>query len=127
MFPDDTSCADLAQALEPISEQMAQGFTPFCIKPSQFTDDPNSVGAFCREVMHRVELQRRDHAETSAADRRHHWEGHAELLTTLREELVGKVVIDCLNPLGFAEWGSTSLSPGRTAPASRRPPCRAPK
>lgn len=56
VFPDDDSCADLAQALEPIPEQMAQGFTTFCVKPSQFTDDPNGVGAFCRGVMRRVEL-----------------------------------------------------------------------
>ncbi|WP_220213304.1 TIGR03619 family F420-dependent LLM class oxidoreductase [Streptomyces shenzhenensis] len=55
VFPDDNSCADLAQALEPIPAQVAQGFTTFCIKPSQFTDDPNGVGAFCREVMRRVE------------------------------------------------------------------------
>ncbi|WP_189786223.1 LLM class flavin-dependent oxidoreductase [Streptomyces capitiformicae] len=55
VFPDDNSCADLAQALDPIPEQIAQGFTTFCIKPSQFTDDPNGVGAFCREVMRRVE------------------------------------------------------------------------
>ncbi|MDX3241501.1 TIGR03619 family F420-dependent LLM class oxidoreductase [Streptomyces sp. ME18-1-4] len=55
VFPDDNSCADLAHALEPIPEQMAQGFTTFCVKPSQFTDDPNGVGAFCREVMRRVE------------------------------------------------------------------------
>ncbi|MFI7296175.1 LLM class flavin-dependent oxidoreductase, partial [Streptomyces sp. NPDC050121] len=55
VFPDDNSCADLAQALEAIPEQMAQGFTTFCVKPSQFTDDPNGVGAFCREVMRRVE------------------------------------------------------------------------
>ncbi|MGW7169139.1 TIGR03619 family F420-dependent LLM class oxidoreductase [Streptomyces sp. NPDC054884] len=54
VFPDDTSCADLAQALEPIPEQMAQGFTTFCIKPSQFTDAPDGVGEFCREVMRRV-------------------------------------------------------------------------
>ncbi|WP_340378205.1 TIGR03619 family F420-dependent LLM class oxidoreductase [Streptomyces sp. SS7] len=54
VFPDDNSCADLAQALEPIPEQMDQGFTTFCVKPSQFTDDPNGVGAFCREVMRRV-------------------------------------------------------------------------
>lgn len=55
VFPDDNSCADLAQALEPIPEQMTQGFTTFCVKPSQFTDDPDGVGAFCREVMRRVE------------------------------------------------------------------------
>jgi probable F420-dependent oxidoreductase len=55
VFPDGNSCADLSQALDPIPEQMAQGFTTFCVKPSQFTDDPNGVGAFCREVMRRVE------------------------------------------------------------------------
>ncbi|MDX3311240.1 TIGR03619 family F420-dependent LLM class oxidoreductase [Streptomyces sp. ME08-AFT2] len=54
VFPDGTSCADLAQALEPIPEQMAQGFTTFCIKPSQFTDAPDGVGEFCREVIRRV-------------------------------------------------------------------------
>jgi probable F420-dependent oxidoreductase len=54
VFPDDQSPADLARALESIPEQMAQGFTTFCVKPSQFTDDPAGVGAFCREVMRRV-------------------------------------------------------------------------
>jgi hypothetical protein len=38
-----------------IPEQMAQGFTTFCVKPSQFTDDPGGVGALCREVMRRAE------------------------------------------------------------------------
>ncbi|MFF1353381.1 TIGR03619 family F420-dependent LLM class oxidoreductase [Streptomyces sp. NPDC058297] len=55
VFPDDRSCADLDQALECIPEQLAAGFTTFCIKPSQFTDDPKGVGAFCRDVMRRVE------------------------------------------------------------------------
>lgn len=54
-FPDDHSPAPLAQALETIPEQMAQGFTTFCIKPSQFIDDPDGVGAFCREVVRRTE------------------------------------------------------------------------
>ncbi|MEH0474214.1 LLM class flavin-dependent oxidoreductase [Streptomyces sp. B21-097] len=53
-FPDDTSCADLGRALAPIPEQMAQGFTTFCVKPSQFIDDPAGVGAFCRDVVRRV-------------------------------------------------------------------------
>ncbi|HEY8482859.1 MAG TPA: TIGR03619 family F420-dependent LLM class oxidoreductase [Spirillospora sp.] len=55
VFPDDHSCAPLAPALESIPEQMAQGFTTFCIKPSQFIDDPNGVGAFCREVIERTD------------------------------------------------------------------------
>lgn len=53
-FPDDHSCADLGQALDTIPEQQAEGFTTFCVKPSQFTDDPDAVGAFCADVMRRV-------------------------------------------------------------------------
>ncbi len=52
-FPDATSCASLPEALESVPAQVAQGFTTFCIKPSQFTDDPDGVGAFCREVVAR--------------------------------------------------------------------------
>jgi probable F420-dependent oxidoreductase len=54
VFPDDDSPAPLAQALESIPEQVAAGFTTFCIKPSQFIDDPDGVPAFCREVIRRV-------------------------------------------------------------------------
>jgi probable F420-dependent oxidoreductase len=53
-FPDPHSVADLGRALESIPAQMALGFTSFCIKPSQFTDDPRRVGALCREVVARV-------------------------------------------------------------------------
>ena len=55
LFPDDTSCADLGQAMADIPEQIERGFTTFCVKPSQFTDDPNGVGELCRDVMRRVE------------------------------------------------------------------------
>ncbi|MDL4819378.1 TIGR03619 family F420-dependent LLM class oxidoreductase [Actinomadura opuntiae] len=55
VFPDDDSVSPLEPALESIPEQLAQGFTTFCIKPSQFTDDPDGVGAFCREVVKRTE------------------------------------------------------------------------
>jgi hypothetical protein len=48
--------ADLGQALEAIPEQLAQGFTSFCVKPSQFTDDPNQIGRLCREIVGRVAL-----------------------------------------------------------------------
>ncbi|MCZ0990849.1 F420-dependent oxidoreductase [Streptomyces diastatochromogenes] len=54
VFPDNNSCADLDQALAHIPAQLEQGFTTFCIKPSQFTDDPDSIGNFCRQVMRRV-------------------------------------------------------------------------
>src|ERR1035441_10607432 len=29
------------------------------------------------------------------------WEGHSELLSGLAAELAGKIVVDCVNPLGF--------------------------
>ncbi|MFJ9567007.1 LLM class flavin-dependent oxidoreductase [Streptomyces fuscichromogenes] len=55
VFPDDHSPADLGTALASIPEQLEQGFTTFCIKPNQFIDDPDDVGAFCREVIRRVQ------------------------------------------------------------------------
>ena len=42
------------RALAPIPAQFASGFTSFCIKPSQFTDDPAQVGPLCREIVARV-------------------------------------------------------------------------
>jgi len=46
--------ADLGQALAAIGPQVQAGFTTFCIKPSQFTDDPAEVGPLCREIIRRV-------------------------------------------------------------------------
>jgi NADPH-dependent F420 reductase len=37
------------------------------------------------------------------------WEGHGELLESLREQLTGKIVIDCVNPLGFDKQGPFAL------------------
>jgi probable F420-dependent oxidoreductase len=55
VFPDEHSCADLGQAMSDLPEQQARGFTTFCVKPAQFIDDPNHLGAFCRDVMRRAE------------------------------------------------------------------------
>ena len=55
LFPDDQSCAPLAEALTEIPRQMELGFTTFCIKPSIFIDDPKQHEAFCRDVITRVE------------------------------------------------------------------------
>ncbi|GIG60526.1 NADPH-dependent F420 reductase [Longispora fulva] len=38
------------------------------------------------------------------------WAGHAELLAELRAELVGKIVVDCVNPLGFDKQGPYALA-----------------
>jgi 8-hydroxy-5-deazaflavin:NADPH oxidoreductase len=37
------------------------------------------------------------------------WEGHAELLASLAPVLAGKVVVDCVNPLGFDKQGAYAL------------------
>jgi 8-hydroxy-5-deazaflavin:NADPH oxidoreductase len=37
------------------------------------------------------------------------WDGHRELLESLREPLAGKVVVDCVNPLGFDNQGAFVL------------------
>ena len=37
------------------------------------------------------------------------WEGHAELLQSLKPALAGKVVVDCVNPLGFDKQGAYAL------------------
>jgi probable F420-dependent oxidoreductase len=55
VFGGPDSVADLGQALATIPPQVQAGFTTFCIKPSQFTDDPDDVGALCQEVIRRVE------------------------------------------------------------------------
>jgi NADPH-dependent F420 reductase len=37
------------------------------------------------------------------------WEGHGELLSALAPELAGKVLVDCVNPLGFDARGAYPL------------------
>jgi NADPH-dependent F420 reductase len=37
------------------------------------------------------------------------WDGHRELLVSLAGELAGKVVVDCVNPLGFDKQGAYAL------------------
>ena len=53
--PTNDSVADLGQALATIPPQVAAGFTTFCIKPSQFTDDPGDVARLCRDIIRRVD------------------------------------------------------------------------
>ena len=38
------------------------------------------------------------------------WDGHGDLLTALAGALAGKVVIDCVNPLGFDQHGAYPLA-----------------
>jgi len=55
-FRDATGVADLEEALATIPDQVEQGFTSFCVKPSQFTDDPLQVPRLCEEIVTRVAL-----------------------------------------------------------------------
>jgi probable F420-dependent oxidoreductase len=50
-FPSTQGVADLERALEAIPAQVERGFSAFCVKPSQFTDDPAEVGALCARVV----------------------------------------------------------------------------
>ncbi|MFI1729359.1 NADPH-dependent F420 reductase [Streptomyces acidicola] len=39
------------------------------------------------------------------------WDGHGKTLEALREDLAGKLVVDCVNPLGFDKQGAYALKP----------------
>ncbi|MYZ40562.1 MULTISPECIES: NADPH-dependent F420 reductase [unclassified Streptomyces] len=39
------------------------------------------------------------------------WEGHAKTLEGLKDELAGKLVVDCVNPLGFDKKGAYAITP----------------
>ncbi|PRH79222.1 NADPH-dependent F420 reductase [Streptomyces solincola] len=47
------------------------------------------------------------------------WDGHADTLTALREELAGKLVVDCVNPLGFDKKGAYALVPDEGSAAEQ--------
>jgi len=38
------------------------------------------------------------------------WEGHRDLLSSLTAELAGKVVVDCVNPMGFDARGAYAIT-----------------
>jgi probable F420-dependent oxidoreductase len=55
LFPGPDAVADLGAALDSIAPQVERGFTSFCFKPSQFSDDPRDVGPLCRRVVEHLE------------------------------------------------------------------------
>src|SRR5271169_2726520 len=67
--------------------------------------------AVAREVGHGARgLANRDAArEASLVIAAVPWEGHADLLSGLAAELAGKIVVDCVNPLGFDQRGAYPL------------------
>jgi probable F420-dependent oxidoreductase len=54
-FPDAEHPADLDRALDSIPAQIERGFRTFCLKPSQFTDDPDAVGDLVRRAVARLD------------------------------------------------------------------------
>jgi probable F420-dependent oxidoreductase len=54
-FTGPDGVADLSEALASVPAQLERGFTTICIKPSQFIDDLDEIGTFCREVVERVD------------------------------------------------------------------------
>jgi probable F420-dependent oxidoreductase len=58
-FAGPDAVADLDAAFEHVPAQVERGFTSFCLKPSQFTDDPSDVGRICERAVARLaELSR---------------------------------------------------------------------
>ena len=49
---DDT--ADIDEAMADFGDQIEAGFTTFCVKPSQHTDDPAEVRALCEHIVARA-------------------------------------------------------------------------
>ncbi|SHL10508.1 NADPH-dependent F420 reductase [Actinacidiphila paucisporea] len=47
------------------------------------------------------------------------WDGHAKTLESLRAELAGKLVVDCVNPLGFDKQGAYALTPDEGSAAQQ--------
>ncbi|MBA0050093.1 NADPH-dependent F420 reductase [Streptomyces sp. AJS327] len=47
------------------------------------------------------------------------WDGHARTLESLREELRGKLVVDCVNPLGFDKKGAYAITPDEGSAAEQ--------
>jgi NADPH-dependent F420 reductase len=51
------------------------------------------------------------------------WDGHAETVASLRNSLIGKIVVDCVNPLGLTRRVRTRCGCPRAAPPSRPSRC----
>jgi probable F420-dependent oxidoreductase len=55
VFTRDDRPSELEPALASVAAQLEQGYTSFCFKPSQFTDNADEVGPLVREVNARLE------------------------------------------------------------------------
>jgi probable F420-dependent oxidoreductase len=53
-FKDANGLADLGEALAYLPRLVERGTTTLIVKPSQFIDEPQQIGAFCRELVSRI-------------------------------------------------------------------------
>jgi NADPH-dependent F420 reductase len=72
---------------------------------------PERAAAAAQEIGHGVQGQANADAARGASVviAAVPWEGHGDLLTGLAAELAGKIVVDCVNPLGFDQRGAYAL------------------
>ncbi len=54
VFDDTDDVCDLDRAMLDVPAQVEAGFTTFCMKPSQHTDDPGEVEDLCRSMVERL-------------------------------------------------------------------------
>ena len=53
-FDGPDSVADVEQAMADIPDQIERGYSTFCMKPSQYTDDLGEVSDVCHRMMELV-------------------------------------------------------------------------
>jgi len=80
---------------------------------------PERAAAAAQEIGHGVQGQANADAARGASVviAAVPWEGHGDLLTRLAAELAGKIVVDCVNPLGFDQRGAYALPVAEGGPA----------
>jgi 8-hydroxy-5-deazaflavin:NADPH oxidoreductase len=80
---------------------------------------PERAAAAAQEIGHGVQGQANADAARGASVviAAVPWEGHGDLLSGLAAELAGKIVVDCVNPLGFDQRGAYPLPAAEGGPA----------
>ena len=80
---------------------------------------PERAAAAAQEIGHGVQGQANADAAwgASVVIAAVPWEGHGDLLSGLATELAGKIVVDCVNPLGFDQRGAYALPVAEGGPA----------
>jgi NADPH-dependent F420 reductase len=80
---------------------------------------PERAAAAAQEIGHGVQGQANADAARGASVviAAVPWEGHGDLLSGLAAQLAGKIVVDCVNPLGFDQRGAYALPVAEGGPA----------